>query len=355
MRSAGRSRHRAAGVILTLLFVSVSLLAAPGGPGARAQGPQLVVTSYGGAWEQFMRKEILPEFERQTGGKVELAVGLSKDWTANMYAAGMDKAPYDIVITNEIWAAEHRRKGFYAPFPPDKVPNLKDVHPLAKMKDNTGVLFILLPIGIGYRTDLVKTPPRSWKELWKPEYKGKLGLYTITNTAGGIFLMLTGKIWGGDYKKADLAFDKIKELKPFRQTDFSGNMEALLTQGEIHVGVLDIPAVVRLRKGGVKIGYIIPAEGMYMFEQDVNVTKGSRNKDRAFAFVNFLLSPPIQEKWMRQFWATPTNLKVKVPLDLQVDIPIHGEGIRKILQWDWDWYNDNKENFIRRWTREISG
>lgn len=324
-------------------------------PAARAAAGRLVVTSYGAAWEQFMRSEILPGFQEQFNTSVELAVGLSKDWTANMYSASPDRSPYDVVITNEIWSADHRRKGYYAPLPPAKVPNLKDTYPLVRRPNDIGVLFIILPIGLAYRTDLVAKPPLSWKDLWKPEYKGKLGLYTITNTAGGLFLMLTSKVWSGNPKNPELAFQKIKELKPFRQTDFSGNMETLLTQGEVQIGVLDLPAVARLRRQGIKLAYVIPLEGLIMFEQDANVTKGSQNKEGAYAFINYLLSPAVQEKWMRKFWATPGNKKVDIPADLRSDIPIFGNRMQTILQWDWDWFNDRKEDFIKRWNREISG
>ena len=53
-----------------------------GGRRAWAQtGGTLTVTSYGGPWEQFMRGTIVPAFEKKHPGvKVELAIGLSKDW-----------------------------------------------------------------------------------------------------------------------------------------------------------------------------------------------------------------------------------------------------------------------------------
>src|SRR5262249_362389 len=106
--------------------------------GASDQGGTLVVTSYGGPWEQFMRSTIVPSFEKEHPGvKVELAIGLSKDWVAKLKAAGKDNPPYDIVITNEVWAAPLRAEGRYAKLPPDLVPNLKDVAPNLRIKDDT--------------------------------------------------------------------------------------------------------------------------------------------------------------------------------------------------------------------------
>ena len=44
---------------------------------AHAAGP-LTVTIYGGRWEKFWREAMVPAFEKETGGKVTLDVGLSK-------------------------------------------------------------------------------------------------------------------------------------------------------------------------------------------------------------------------------------------------------------------------------------
>ena len=61
---------------------------AASGGGQNFKGQTLVVTSYGGTWQQFMESDHIPDFEDKTGAKVELAIGLAKDWFAKMRAAG---------------------------------------------------------------------------------------------------------------------------------------------------------------------------------------------------------------------------------------------------------------------------
>jgi putative spermidine/putrescine transport system substrate-binding protein len=258
-------------------------------------------------------------------------------------------------MTDEIWAADLRRRGFYAQLPISKVPSLQQIAPVARIPQDMGSLFDIEPIGIAYRTDLITTPPKSWKDLWAPEYHGKLGLYTITNTVGGVFLMLASKLWGGDPQKVDVGFAKIKELKPFHVVDFSGTMETLLTQGEVQIGILETPAVARLRQKGVKVQYVLPPEGLLMFDEDVSVTKGSKNPDAAFAFVNHLLNVSSSEKFMTKFYSTPVNSKVTVPPNLRTDVPVYGDKTNMILRWDYNWYNDHKADFIQRWNTEIGG
>jgi spermidine/putrescine-binding protein len=95
------------------------------------------------------------------------------------------------------------------------VPNLKDVALNLRIKDDTGVLTLVGPIGISYRTDKI-SPPKTWKDLWTvPEYKGKIGIYNIVNSAGQMFVCLTSKLFTGGDKDIDTAYKKIAELKPW--------------------------------------------------------------------------------------------------------------------------------------------
>ncbi len=329
---------------------------AGGGSGSQDfKGKSLVVTSYGGTWEEFMRKEILPDFETQTGAKIELAVGLSKDWMTKLRAAGKDSPPYDVVIANETYISTARIEGNFESLPEDKVPNLKDVAEKLKMPDNIGVLALVGPVGIGYMTEKVSNPPKTWVDL--KNFTGKLGIYNAVNSSNAQHIMMMAKIESGDYKKWETGFDWIKaNLKPNKQTDFSGDMEKLLTTGEVDVGILDSPAVARLKGQGIKIEWVAPEEGLLMFEQNTNVTVGSKNKDLAFAFVNYWLGETVQRKFAESFWWTPSNTKVKIEGDLAKQVPITTNNMDKIQKWDYVWLNSGpRDDMINRWNREMSG
>lgn len=144
---------------------------------------------------------------------------------------------------------------------------------------------------------------------------------------------------------------------PVRFSDFSGDMEKLLASGEIHLGILGAADMARLKRQGIPVAWVPPIEGVFMFEQDTNVPEFAQNKELAFRFVNYFLSQPVQEKWARAYFWTPANRKVKIPRELESDIPVHTQvQIRSIHKWDWDWVNaGNREKIIERWNREIVG
>lgn len=341
---------------LILAFCVLFLLVAPSA--AQGKKVKLVVNSYGGAWEQFTRNVIIKEFEKRYPWiEIELDVGLAKSWLANLRASGVKNPPYDVMMTNEIWANIERGEGFFDPIPLDRAPFLRDVYDNLRNPDDNGVLGVISPIGIAYRPDLLKemgkAPPTSWKDLWDPDYAGKKGLYTITNSAGMMFVLLTSQIWGKSQYDLEAGFEAIKKLKPFKMVDFSGSMEILLTRGEIVIGVLDRPAVTRLKRQGVNIAFAYPKEGVYMFEQDFNVLKGSKVKDAAYCYVNWILSPESQIQWVKKFYTVPANRTVEIPEDLKDEILLVGDRIKEILKWDWTWTNARRDSVIERWNKEI--
>ena len=320
---------------------------------ARAQ-QKLVVNTYGGRWEKFWRSDLLPMLKTSTGVEPTLDVGLGKNFIANLRAAGVDKPPYSVLMVNENIASVVRGEGFFEPIPVAKVPNLASVYPNLRNRDDNGVRAIVSTIGIGYRKDLVKTPPTSWTDLWtNPEFKGKIGLYQIGNTAAMLFLLLTAKIHGGSQDAIDSAFAEIRKLLPFQQADWSGTLATMLTRGDVNVAVIDYPEIVALKKKGVPVEMVVPKEGVVAFEQSFNILKHAPAKEAAYQYLNFILEPKVQEMMAREFFTSPTHMKAVVPADLAADIPVSGDRMASIVQFDWTKVNPRLAEITDRWNREI--
>jgi putative spermidine/putrescine transport system substrate-binding protein len=319
------------------------------------EGQTLVVTSYGGTWEEFMRGEILPAFEEATGAKIELAVGLSTDWMTKLRAAGADDPPYDVVIANETYISTGRIQGFFESLPVDKVPNLENVHESLRLPDDVGVFALVAPIGLGYMTEEITIDAApSWLDL--ANFLPGLGIYNIKNSAAAQHIMMTAEVLTGDYQDWEPGFEWIRDnLRDAKQSDFSGDMEKLLTAGEIQVGLLDSPAVARLKGQGIAIGWSGPEEGLLMFEQNTNVTIGSKAKDLAYSFVNYWLGVDVQTKFSEAYFWTPSNVQVDIGENLAESIPVTRENLDRMKHWDYEWLNSGpREEMIQRWNREMT-
>lgn len=314
----------------------------------------LVVNTYGGRWEKYWRSDLLPMLDKTSGVQPTLDVGLGKNFIANLRAAGIEKPPYSVLMVNENIASVVRGEGYFEPIPAAKVPNLASVYPNLRNPGDNGVRGIVSTIGIGYRKDLVKTPPKSWTDLWtNPEFKGKIGLYQIGNTAAMLFLLMTAKIYGGSQDAIDRAFVEIKKLLPFTQADWSGTLSTMLTRGDVTVAVIDFPEIVALRKKGVPVEMVVPTEGVVAFEQSFNILKNAPNKEDAYKYLNFILQPEVQEMMAKEFFTSPTNTKVQLPADLTADVPVSGKAMASIVGFDWSKVNPQLPAITDRWNREI--
>ncbi|WP_342361751.1 ABC transporter substrate-binding protein [Terrarubrum flagellatum] len=337
----------------------VTALAALMGP-AMLQNPalaqaarKLVVTTYGGVWEKFWRQSLIPDFVKKSGAEVTLDVGFGRTFTANMRAASKDKPPYSMIMMNEVFASTLRKEGYFDPLDMAKVPNYADLYPIAQTGGGDAAVGMISPIGIGYRTDLVKTPPKRWRDLWEnPEFKGKIGLYNIVNSAGKMMVLLAGQMFGKGVTDLDAGFAALGKLGPVLQTDF--NMSTMMSSGEIIVAPYDFGEIARLKKQGLPVACIAPEEGLIMWDQTFSVAKFGDAKPLALEYINYILSPETQLLLAREFFVSPVNKKVAVPADLAPDVPISGETMMsKIMKVDWDFVNSKATELTEGWNKSI--
>ena len=351
----------AVGIGLALVVLAGCASTPEAAPSASASaanfaGQNLVVTVYGGDTEKFVREQIVPEFEKLTGARVELAVGLSKDWVTKMRVAGKDNPPYDVLLINKVRIPGLKKAGFFEALPAAKIPNLSSVAKTLRDKGDIGVQGLFQPLGFAYRTDLVSAPPTSWDDLWDKRFQGKVCVYNPSNGAGIMTLMMLGQLYGTGTTDMDAAFSKIKELQPFKQSDF--DMQTPLTRGECEVAIVDSPAAMDLKTKGAPVDFVIPSEGTFMFEQDINITSGSTVKELAYKYVDYMLSAAVQEKWANKFYVSPANTKAAISPDAATKIPVKADNMSKIHTWtdkELEWIeNEGAKQITDRWNREIN-
>jgi putative spermidine/putrescine transport system substrate-binding protein len=318
-----------------------------GVPTLAAAAEELLITTYGGSWEKFWRASLIPGFTAKTGIAPKLDIGLGRTYMANMRAAGVGKSPYGVVMTNEIYSTTLRAEGQFEKLDLSLLPSYADLYPVATATDGWAAVGLISPIGIGYRTDMVKTPPKSWKDLWtNREFRGRTGLYSIQNTAGKMMLMLASKMYGSGIRDIDVGFAKLAELGRVMQTDF--NMSTMLSTGEVAIAPFDFGEIARLRRQGLPVDCIIPEEGLMMWDQTFSIPKGAP-KGPAHAYLDYVLSPEGQTMLMTEFLVSPVSRKVTVPENLKRDVPVSGNDMDRFIEWDWDFMNANAEAISKRW------
>src|SRR5690606_33193735 len=80
----------------------------------------------------------------------------------------------DVVLLGDADMYQVAQLGVFDTLTPDKVPNLDNA--IARLRRDYAVPHILSGQVILYNPDKIRTPPRTMKDLWNPDYRGRVGL-----------------------------------------------------------------------------------------------------------------------------------------------------------------------------------
>ncbi len=334
--------------------LALTSAALPSG-GAWAQLKDLVANTYGGAWEQGHRAAIAEPLEKKTGAKVILVSMLANELVARTKAAAGSKPPVDVALVDDGPFLNAVKEDVFLKLPMEKIPNAAKVYPQYKAKEPYGVPIAASVIGIAYNAKKLKTAPTSWTDLWKPEYKGKVGLCTPASTLGTVALLSFAKSKGGSEAKIEPGFDAIKSLLPSVGSIAASPaaLQTLLERGEVDIAPMWHANTLVLKNKGTGMEFVFPKEGGIAGLAWFAVTKAG-NLDLALAYINQGLSPESQTTLAKPpFFFGPTVQGVKVEPELRGVVPATPEDLKRLVQIDWSVINPARPEWINRWNREI--
>jgi spermidine/putrescine-binding protein len=319
-----------------------------------ASAEDLVVGIFGGTIVDNARKCHLPAFEKATGASVKYVLGSSVQTAAKLRAAGA-RSEFDVAYMDSQIVKQVKAEGLLQPMDPAKVASWNDLYDVSRDRDNIWVSFMFSATTLAYNTKLVKTPPTSWNDLWKAEYKGKLAIPDISGTSGQQFLMAAARLNGGSLDNIAPGFEAIMKLKPNVQMMYTqpDQLIPLFERGDIAIAVWYADRTGAAAVKGVPVASAYPKEGAIGIVPTVSIPKGSQKKDLAEKYISVLLSPEGQLCYAQNQFAGPSNKKVKLPADLARLLP-YGENVERMYFPDTDVVARRLPEWAERWGREIA-
>jgi iron(III) transport system substrate-binding protein len=185
----------------------------------------------------------------------------------------------------------------------------------------TGTKIINSGIAVNTTANLPK--PATWKDLLKPDYKGKL-VSPSPQYSGAAALnyavFLNNTTYGAAF---------VKGLQTNGMTIVQANGDALtkIISGEAPVGIVTDNGVRAAKAKGSPVEMIYPTDGAIPVTEPVGIVAGTKNLDAAKAFVDFVLSPDGQALIVTQNYipllpgvAPPTGVPATIK-EFPVDAP----------------------------------
>jgi spermidine/putrescine-binding protein len=261
-------------------------------------------------WEGYTDTLFAKPFEEACGVKVNATyMGSSDDLVAKLRGGGAETI--DLISPSSDAATAIIEAGLAQPLDLNRVPSYGTLSEgFRKLKvarsDSAvfGVPWAFGPNPLIYDTTKVTSAPESWGELWNKKYKGKLSLQDDIAT-----LYMVAQYLGMDDPKdpshlynlsdADLAKVKAKmsELRPNVRKYWvtAGDMTQLFQGGEVVMGEGWPLMTNQLRQAKFPAGETIPKEGTTAWADHWVLTKGAKNLDAAYAWLEYTAQPFTQK------------------------------------------------------------
>ena len=144
---------------------------------------------------------------------------------------------------------------------------------------------VTLGWSIGYNTELMKNPPKSWMDLTKPEYGPKLIGQVVAPSGGTTWtrVMFERQVLGEDYHKRQAATQPV--LYPS-----GAPLSDALVRGEVSIAPLLYNIVYVKKRDGAPVEIFFPPEGVPVNFYASGVTKTAANPNAGKLFLNWCLS-----------------------------------------------------------------
>jgi len=192
---------------------------------------------------------------------------------------------------------------------------------------------------IAYNTEILKDPPKTWKDLTNPKYdKQTAQVFAESGGTTWTRIMFERQVLGEDYWKNQAATHPI--LYPS-----GAPMSDALVRGEFGVGPLLYNAIYPKQKEGAPVKMIFPPEGVPANPYASGVPKTAANPNAAKLFLNWCMSKEGQAYMIKEL-GNLTSLKVA---------PVYPEGfdpkVVKVWYPNMDQYVKLHGEWVAEWDK----
>jgi putative spermidine/putrescine transport system substrate-binding protein len=339
-------------LIAALMCLSAAVLMAGG-----TKEKQTLVISTWGLSEDMLWRDVFEPFEKEYNCTVVLELGT----TAERYTKleSNPNSTVDVIELSQKAAADGYVAELFSKIDYSKIPNSQELIPGAQAMFSSGYgpAHTINSIGIIYNPAATGFEITEWNDLWRPELANKISIPDITTTFGPAMVYVAA-----DYAKVPVANDKgaaaFKALESLKKNVVktyarSSDLANMFTSGEIAAAVVGDFAIPVISAAMPEVRFVVPESGTYANFNTIDVAANSKNKDLAYAYINWRLSKEVQAKTAADVNDGPTNSLVALSPELGKNLT-YGEVARRARAIDYTLVNPLMDQWIDTWNRTLN-
>lgn len=261
------------------------------------------------AWQGHAEKDVVGEFEERSKVRIRPKYYVGGD---NMLALISQSPPgtYDVILSDaeyvqQLVAGEWVEKLDAQDYPfDDFFPEFQKYTGHWQGNDLYSVFLRFGFLGVAYNTQVVsEKEARSYNAYYDPKYKGRVGHFDWHLPSIGQVSLLSGNRKPFDLDAARWAEvqQRLMRLRPNIGGffDYGGTFSSLRNgQMVLMAGIGDWITGV-LEKNGAPVRSVIPEEGGLQWTESLSIGRGTRRRDMARAFIQYMTSPAGQVRSAR--------------------------------------------------------
>lgn len=345
-------RLAASAVALLAVLVLSACGGGNAGGGHSSEQVTLVVTSYGGTYDEVLTRAAVEPFEAshpQVDVQLAPYAGVAK-------LAAQGGQGIDVVQLDDFDIIDAAGKGLLRPLAKnERFSYWDDLYQQAFLKDASGQVYGLANVfgswGIAYNTEHVKEPPTSWKAFWDPRYAGRVAQMEQWIPD----MLMAAAAHSGSIDNMEPAWEAFRKLTPAVKQYYGSFSapEALLKSGEVWLVSWFDGRTLALADEGLPVAFAIPEEGGVLIRSVAGVLKSSKHPEVAEEFINYLMSPEVQKVFAEELYYGPTNRTVELSQGLADKVVYGDEDLSRLIVPDWVRILPQRADWMNRWNEAV--
>lgn len=235
------------------------------------------------------------EFEKLTGIKVDYTLfATNEEMYARIKTGG---ASYDIIIPSDYMISRMINEGMLEKIDFSNIPNFKYINddlinPDYDRTNEYSVPYTWGIVGIIYNktmVDLENDEIDSWDILWDAKYSDSIFMFSNPRDTVGISLKRLGYSYNTtDKEEISAAYEALKEQKNIVQAYVMDEIFDKMGGGEAALAPYYAGDAITMMNDNPDLGFVIPKEGSNLYVDALCIPKGSKNKEAAELYINFM-------------------------------------------------------------------
>ena len=238
--------------------------------------------------------DVVKEFEALTGIRVNYT---TYDTNESLYAKlKSGGGSYDVIIPSDYMVGKMAAEGMLEELNYDNIPNFAYIaQPYQGQtydpENKYSVAYTWGVVGIVYNKTMVDEADleQGWGLLWDEKYTGQILMFNNSRDAFAIAGKMMGKSLNpASVKEIEQAAEKLKAQKSVVQAYVMDEVFDKMGGGEAALAPYYAGDGITMMDDNEDLAMFIPAEGSNLYIDAMCIPKGSRNKEAAEMFINFM-------------------------------------------------------------------